>query len=179
MSNACNALLDWSNQMAQHHLPRWEDLPDIDLYMDQVISLLDKYLIPLSSGQTDHFVTASMINNYVKLHILPPPVKKRYNRGHLAQLVVITLLKQVLSITEIKQLLDLHLAQQELSLAYDSFCAAQEHAYAQMAQQAARATAPGMCTPDLAVELAVQANAGKILAEKLIAQECSGAALEV
>ncbi|MEG2436073.1 MAG: DUF1836 domain-containing protein, partial [Ruthenibacterium sp.] len=67
----------WEKQLAEYHLPRWNELPDMDLYMDQVIGQLDKYLAVLSTPDTEHFITASMINNYVKLRLVPAPVKKR------------------------------------------------------------------------------------------------------
>lgn len=57
------------------NMPRWDDLPEIDLYMDQVISVTDKLLSSLSVEDTP-ILTPSMINNYVKNRIIPPPVKK-------------------------------------------------------------------------------------------------------
>ena len=53
-------------QIPHHAIPQWSDLPEIDLYMDQVIALMDKYLCDNSSMDTE-FITPSMINNYVKL----------------------------------------------------------------------------------------------------------------
>lgn len=58
------------------HLPQWEELPDIDLYMDQVLNLVDRYLSPIGVKP----VTAAMINNYVKLNLIPKPIGKRYSR---------------------------------------------------------------------------------------------------
>ena len=64
-----------SEQLQTVRLPRWEELPDLELYMDQVLSLIRKYLLPYS-GFDDNGLTASMVNNYVKAGILPAPVKK-------------------------------------------------------------------------------------------------------
>lgn len=87
------------------HLPRWNDLPDIELYMDQVITLMSKYMeFFASTGEST--LTPSMINNYVKHGIIPSPVKKKYNRIHLARLVIICVLKPVLPISSIGDLLD-------------------------------------------------------------------------
>ena len=102
MPEAEEQLQAWIKEVEQYHLPLWEELPDIELYMDQVITLIERYLAPLV-GQTDNkVITSAMINNYVKLNIMPKPNKKRYERLHMAYLIVITILKQVLLIPEIK-----------------------------------------------------------------------------
>ena len=67
-------------------LPSWESLPQLDLYMDQVMVLMERYLALFSDGK-DKLITPSMINNYVKLGLIPPPVKKKYSREHLARLM--------------------------------------------------------------------------------------------
>ena len=168
-----NSTAAWSSQLSSCHLPRWEELPDIELYMDQVISQLDKYLAPFRALGEVHIVTASMINNYVKLRLLPAPVKKRYARTHLAYLVVVCLLKQVLSIPEVKQLVSDSLgnrSDEELPAAYDAFCTAQEAAFAQMMERAA--TPPddaSLAGAGLAMEMAAFAGAAKAVAQRLIA----------
>ena len=64
-------------------LPQWELLPDIGLYMDQVITLMDRTFSPaLPKGE----MTKSMVNNYVKVGMIPRPVGKKYDREHLAML---------------------------------------------------------------------------------------------
>ena len=65
--------------LAQPSIPHWDALPDLDLYMDQVIAFMEKYL-SLFGDSRDKLITPSMINNYVKLGVLPPPVKKKYNQ---------------------------------------------------------------------------------------------------
>lgn len=80
------------------HLPQWEELPDIDLYMDQVLSLVDRYLSPIGVKP----VTAAMINNYVKLKLIPKPVGKRYSRMHVAYIFAIAILKDVFEISQIQ-----------------------------------------------------------------------------
>ena len=57
------------------HLPRWHELPDIELYMDQVITLIEKYLSPLITLEKHTLLTSSMVNNYVKHGLIPAPVK--------------------------------------------------------------------------------------------------------
>lgn len=94
-------------KIVRHKLPYWEELPEIDLYMDQVIVLMDKYLSFHKTDENTNIVTHSMINNYVKLGIMPAPIKKRYSREHIAYLIIICTLKQALPISDIKKLLDL------------------------------------------------------------------------
>jgi len=87
------------NHVKTNLLPRWEELPDLDLYMDQVLSLTDRYLAPLSVKP----ITASMINNYVKLKLIPPTKGKRYSRVHVAFIFAIAVLKDVFEIAQIRE----------------------------------------------------------------------------
>lgn len=98
-------LSEWLDKLSQFDLPDWESLPQLDLYMDQVILLLTRYLAPLERYGEEKAITASIINNYVRMKVMPPPVKKRYSRVHLAYLVIICTLKQSLSISCIQRML--------------------------------------------------------------------------
>ena len=85
-------------------LPAWEALPDFGLYMDQVIVLMERALDGvLPKGE----LTKSMVNNYVKVGLIPRPVGKKYDREHLARLLMICILKQALSMEEIAALLSM------------------------------------------------------------------------
>lgn len=107
-------------QVAGLTLPRWDELPDLELYMDQVLSLMERYL-GAYPGYDRKGLTASMVNNYVKQGVMPPPVKKKYNRTHLAHLVMICVLKGSFPIELIKNLI--LAASGELDGAgYDRFC---------------------------------------------------------
>ena len=95
------------------NLPRFAELPRIELYMDQVLLILDEALQPLTpptnstgkSGKAERPLTASMINNYVKQSLIQPPQKKRYTREQVAALLLISLLKNFLPIADIRLLL--------------------------------------------------------------------------
>ncbi len=89
--------------LLEHKLPRFKELPDFELYMDQVISLMQKYLGPYIL--LEDALTPSMINNYVKMNVLPAPEKKKYNKEHLARLIVICLMKRQLSIPTISAIM--------------------------------------------------------------------------
>ena len=83
-------------------LPQWETLPDIGLYMDQVITLMERTFAPFLPGAE---ITKSMVNNYVKVGLIKRPLGKRYDREHLALLIMIGVLKQALSLESIGQVL--------------------------------------------------------------------------
>ncbi|MBR3837259.1 MAG: DUF1836 domain-containing protein [Clostridia bacterium] len=83
--------------------PSWADFPDIELYMDQVISVLEKHLSPYFEEKC---ITSTMINNYVKQKLIPPPQNKRYTRGQLARLFMICILKSFMQLSDIAALLD-------------------------------------------------------------------------
>ena len=86
------------------------DIPNIDLYMDQVTTLMESRLKNSTRyPDQDKILTKTMINNYTKNHLLPPPLKKKYSREHLAYLLIICSLKQVMPIPKIKELIDLKL----------------------------------------------------------------------
>lgn len=80
-------------QASAFHCPRWEELPKLLLYMDQVILVLEETL-SLFVEEKENVVTSTMINNYVKQKVILPPVQKKYGREQLAQLMVVCLLKR-------------------------------------------------------------------------------------
>ena len=91
--------------------PRWEELPDVDLYVDQMVSYIERHLSVLDVGDEGHFITASMINNYVKMKLIPAPVKKRYGVRQLARLMVVCSLKRDFSIAELHTMMDFEMEQ--------------------------------------------------------------------
>lgn len=109
----------WLEDLEKFDLPDWESLPELDLYMDQVILLLNRYLSPMVGEEK--YVTASIINNYVRMKVVPPPVKKRYARVHLAYLIIICTLKQSLSISCIQRMLPPEHGEEEVRTLYTDF----------------------------------------------------------
>lgn len=83
-----------------------EDLPNIDLYMDQVTTFMEDQLASTKRHDDDKILTKTMINNYAKNNLLPSPVKKRYSREHLLVLIFIYYFKNILSINDIQTLLN-------------------------------------------------------------------------
>ena len=82
-----------------------EDIPQIDLYMDQVTTFMEKYLSDSKRHPGDKVLTKTMINNYAKSRVLPAPEKKKYSPEHLQVLIFIYYLKSFLSINDVHSLL--------------------------------------------------------------------------
>ena len=114
-------LQDWLGGMEHFDLPEWDSLPQLDLYMDQVMILLKQYLAPLHRGEEEKSITSSIINNYVRMKVMPAPVKKKYSRVHLACLIMICLLKQSLSISCIQRILPSDHSEESVRQLYDDF----------------------------------------------------------
>ena len=100
--------------------PKWEDIPNIDLYLDQVLLYVNQVCAPISPDK-EKGLTASMVNNYVKHGYLTKPDKKKYQRKHIARLIAITTLKSVFSIQEIAQTLNTLQTQASSDQLYDAF----------------------------------------------------------
>jgi DNA-binding transcriptional MerR regulator len=83
-----------------------EDIPNIDLYMDQVTTFMDSHLASSKRRPEDKILTKTMINNYAKNNLLPPPKKKKYSKEHLLMMIFIYYFKGILSITDIQALLE-------------------------------------------------------------------------
>ena len=83
-------------------LPRYDQLPNVTLYRDQVIEYVALWMEPLSICVEQPVITPSMINNYVKVGLVPAPVKKQYGREQIARLIAICIFKQVLPIAAVQ-----------------------------------------------------------------------------
>ncbi len=81
------------------------DIPNIDLYMDQVTTFMESRLGSSRRHSDDKILTKTMINNYAKNNLLPPPEKKKYNKEHIMFLILIYYLKNILTISDIDKLL--------------------------------------------------------------------------
>lgn len=83
-----------------------EDIPNIDLYVDQVTTFIESQLSSMKRNEDEKILTKTMINNYTKNHVLPSPDKKKYSRDHVLMLILIYYLKSFLSIKDIQILLE-------------------------------------------------------------------------
>ena len=117
-----------TNKFQDFHMPRYDEIPDIDLYMDQLLAYIEKILSPLFVQSNEKILTTSMVNNYVKQGVLPATVKKRYSREHVILLIEICLAKQMYSIQEIGQLLAVQNAIFDMKTSYNYICTELENA---------------------------------------------------
>ncbi len=115
--------------MTSLHLPRWNELPSIPLYSDQIVTLMTQVLEPVLGSRPESgkrrdtgILTRTMLNNYVKSGLISPPVRKQYSREQVAVLLVICILKQVYSMQDIRALLDLVPGGEKQQASYDRFC---------------------------------------------------------
>ena len=83
-----------------------EDIPNIDLYMDQVTTFMDEQLAASKRYESDKILTKTMINNYAKNNLLPSPDKKKYSKEHVLTLLFIYYFKNILSINDIRSILN-------------------------------------------------------------------------
>ena len=120
-------LTECEKKLQNYHMPRYKELPDLGLYMDQVISYVNKVLNVFDDPEPN-LITPSMINNYVKHGIMPPPNGKKYSNTHLAYICSIYFLKQVLSMDEIKAAITHQLRLNNDLKAYIYFCSELEDA---------------------------------------------------
>ena len=168
----------WDKFITDYHLPEWNAIPDLGLYMDQVIVLLEQYLsfIPSPVGTKEHFVTSSTINNYVRLKIMPAPVKRKYHRVHIAYLIMILTMKQSLSISDVQKVIPPNSSEEEVRAVYENYSEKFRRLalfFNQQVQSGAEGIhAPGQSSDNavelLVIESALIAGFSKILAEKLI-----------
>ena len=178
-SLVAHKLLRWDKFITDYHLPEWDSIPDFGLYMDQVIVLLEQYLsfIPTPAGAKEHIVTSATINNYVRLKIMPAPVKRKYHRVHIAYLVMILTMKQSLSISDVQKVIPpMDSSEDEVLSVYEDYSEKFRRLalfFNQQVQSAAEGVHSTEQGSDNAVELLVIESAliagfSKILAEKLI-----------
>ena len=113
----------WRKYMEGFTLPSWEHLPDMELYMDQVISLVNRYLNLIPQNEEDPVITASAVNNYVRLRMMPAPERKRYGRKHMACVIMICVLKQSLSLAEIQRILPREMTEETVRQVYGDLVA--------------------------------------------------------
>ena len=92
--------------LADFHLPRWQQLPSMPLYLEQVLALLEEWLGPYLGKEDGTILTKTMINNYAKNNLIPPPEKKKYTKEHILCLIFIYYFKNILSISDIQRILN-------------------------------------------------------------------------
>lgn len=109
--------------MENFRLPRYEEIPDVGLYLEQVAKYICDVLEPLG----ENAITMSMISNYVKRGLIANPVKKQYNQEQIAYLIYISVVKSVLTMEDIRLTINLQQKMYTGQRAYDYFCSELEN----------------------------------------------------
>lgn len=115
-------------EILNFHIPRYNELPTVLLYKDQVILYIEDVLKVININSKESLLTPTMVNNYVKQKVVSPPKNKRYSEKHLAYLIVVCILKQVCSLTELCELIKIQIETCPIEHAYDYFCVELENA---------------------------------------------------
>src|SRR5690554_178848 len=142
----------------------WDDLPDISLYKDQVVSYMQRQLI---SFEDEAQLTSAMINNYIKDKLLPRAEGKKYNRGHLAALTEIRVLKPILSVKDIGLLLDSDFTGRDQVKFYEEFRVMLDEALGETSEKIKPSQDIEALT-DMALKLAISSYSQKLACIRLI-----------
>lgn len=157
-------LLELKERLNRERPSTWENLPDIALYMDQVISYMPRQLIRYDENEN---LTSAMVNNYIKDGLLPRADGKKYGQTHLAYLTAICALKQVLSVKEMKALIQDGLQGREPERVYDYFCRAMDGALNEAANTLDEGTEQENLSR-LALELALRSYANRLACQRIL-----------
>ncbi len=175
LAKAQDALESFLSALESSKPPEWDALPDIGLYMDQVINYLERQIGSLFPPNKEGAITSSMINNYVKAHIIPRAQSKKYSQEHIALLLAAFVLKKALTTQDMGVLL----AKGEDSAIDDPYRSFYEHYRGTLLEcgktvaQEIRATLEegpfgGDSLRPLALKLAVEASIRSLAAEMLL-----------
>ncbi len=158
-----NEITELISSMSDKRPPSYESMPDIELYMDQVLSYLSRW--QLSLRDTDK-LTSAMVNNYIKDGLLPRAAGKKYSRDHLVYLSVISRLKQVLSVKDMGVLLTSEMHGEDASVYLDEFNKILDSDIGYLTKQ--YADTPELDVETAALQLAVHSYVCKIACEYLL-----------
>jgi hypothetical protein len=168
---------DWLNDIRPDGMSGWEHLPDIGLYMDQVLTFVERQLAMYRRGDDDRLVTAAMVNNYIKDGLVPRAESKKYAPPHLALLLMIGTLKQVLSIPDIKRMISADIGPSSVEKLYGRFLELQRAALRDTTDLVRRAGLPDRDTDPaegrerlrrLALELVVEARTRVLASQRVL-----------
>lgn len=154
-------------------LLRWEELPDFGIYSDQVLTIIENQLLFLQQTEDDRIITPAMVNNYVKYRLIERPIKKKYYKIHIAKLIVISLLKQVLPLTDIEKGMALQTTLKGNEVAYNTFCDEVEQSFQRLYDCLGRNkefsfTVDHISNENLALKMVTLSLASKLLTQQII-----------
>ncbi len=168
-------LFDWLNEIQSFKQADWDKLPDIGLYMDQVQTYIERQINAFTKPDKDKLLTPAMINNYIKDDLIPRAEAKKYSNSHVALLIMIATLKQVLSMQDLKALLADRRQPDQVKDIYDHYLMHQQHDLSELSAEVSKRLA-GEQPEDgdieflrrAALELSIEARNRILLSERIL-----------
>ncbi len=167
-------LTDFSTALNEYSTESWNQFPGIDLYMDQVVTYLERLLKLFDTDATGKVITSSMVNNYVKEGYLKRPVNKKYDRIQLATLYIMSMLKPIIPIPLIAGSLSNLNDEHNYQVFFEKLAKLQDEAFTDIAGKMT-STLENISEEDFvtklhlfALQLTSEANARKIVAERIL-----------
>lgn len=167
-------LSDFSDTFRSYTTESWSQFPGIDLYMDQVVTYLERLLKLFDTDASGRVITSSMVNNYVKEGYLKRPVNKKYDRVHLVTLYIMSMLKPILPIPLIAGSLSNLTDEQKYQSFFEELTKLQDEAFNDISDRLSASLeqlsdeAYETTLRLFALQLTSEANARKIVAEKIL-----------
>jgi len=158
----------------KHQLPNYQDIPDISLYMDQLIEYLDRNLSSLKRNDKTPVFTSTMVNNYVKSDVIVAPTKKKYAKETISELHIVYYLKQILSIQDTKRILDLLLLTDDFETVYTCFTDEIKSVYHTLEQELSQTEDKKKLLTKMAAEASVRKQIVESLLDELSSEENNG-----
>lgn len=172
------SLLKWADELEKYKFPGWEALPDIDLYMDQIITYLERQMSIYMQSTEEKPITPAMINNYVKSEVIPRPLQKKYAREHLVYLMAVLHLKQVLSLSDITRLMAYKNSDEPIQAFLQEFNTILQETFQSASERVRESLLKlGDCPPpeeserelaQLALKLSLEANTNRIVSKRIL-----------
>ncbi|MCL1808865.1 MAG: DUF1836 domain-containing protein [Clostridiales bacterium] len=157
-------LIELKEKLAHERPNKWENIPDIDLYMDQVLNYMKRQHIGLGSEEA---LTSSMVNNYMKKDLLPRARGKKYSRAHIAYLTSICLLKQILPVAETGFFLGKQTEKQSIEQFYEKYCGLLDESLNRLSEEIVEDMDEDAVL-DLILKLAVSSYTQKLVCGRLL-----------
>jgi len=180
MQECRDKVIQWLTRLEGTSAPGWDELPGIELYMDQVLTMLERQSSGYRAKDDARSLTASMVNNYVKDGTIQRPVKKKYNKDHIANLIMLDTAKQVLPISDISKLLNAKGAEISTEEKYRVYLKLQKEACESVAEKVHEAmdymgdqcdsTQMFMLASKLALEANIMVSASKMLIREILTE---------
>ncbi len=168
-------LFKWLSEIQDFKQADWDKLPDIGLYMDQVQTYIERQINAYAKPDKDKLLTPAMINNYIKDDLIPRAESKKYSNSHVALLIMIATLKQVLSMQDLKALLADKRQADQVKGIYEHYLMYQQQDLSELAAEVGKRLSEEQAIDEdgeylrrAALELSIEARNRILLSERIL-----------